>query len=87
MQGVKFEVGLGFGLGLGLQGYLAHKIMPTPLGPSYDPRHRSTVESQWGALPREQDTHVGLGLGGPRQLGRLVQGVGFRFGLGWGDLG
>ena len=28
-----------------VQGYLAHKRTPTPLGPSYDPRHRPTVGS------------------------------------------
>jgi len=28
-----------------LQGYLAHKEMPTPLGSSEDPRHRPTVWS------------------------------------------
>jgi len=33
-----------FGLILGvLQGYLAHKKTPTPLGPPEDPRHRLTV--------------------------------------------
>ena len=28
-----------------LQGYLAHKKKPTPLGPPYDPRHGPTVGS------------------------------------------
>ena len=28
-----------------LQGYLAHKETPTPLGPPLDPRHRPTVGS------------------------------------------
>ena len=34
--------GLGF---TGIQGYLAHKKTPTPLGPPQDPRHRPTVGS------------------------------------------
>ena len=29
----------------GIQGYLAHKKQPPPLGPPYDPRHRATVGS------------------------------------------
>ena len=29
----------------GLQGYLAHQKMPTPLGPPRDPTHRPTVGS------------------------------------------
>ena len=40
----------GWGVGVtqkdaGYKGYLAHKKTPTPLGPSWDPRHRSTVGS------------------------------------------
>ena len=42
-----------------LQGYLAHKKMPTLLGPPLDPRHRSTVGSQGGAFSYERGTPVG----------------------------
>ena len=31
-----------------LQGYLAHKKQPLPLGPPYDPRYSPPVESQEG---------------------------------------
>ena len=34
----------------GLQGYLAHKKTPTPLGPPQDPCHRPTVGSHGGAF-------------------------------------
>ena len=37
-------------LAQGLQGYLAHKKTPHPLGPPQDPRHRLTVGSCGGAL-------------------------------------
>ena len=39
------------GLGVtGIQGYLAHKKTPTPLGPPQDPRHRPTLGSYGGAF-------------------------------------
>jgi len=41
-----------------LQGYLAHKKTPTPLGPPYDPRHRPTVGSSGGAFSYERGTPV-----------------------------
>ena len=42
-----------------LQGYLAHKKTPTPLGPPYDPRQRSTVGSLGGAFSYERGTPAG----------------------------
>ena len=44
-----------------LQGYLAHKKMPTPLGPPYDPRHRPTVGSLGWRFSYERGTPVGRG--------------------------
>ena len=41
-----------------LQGYLAHKKMPTPLGPPTDPRHRPTVGSYGGAFSDARGTPV-----------------------------
>ena len=35
-----------------VQGYLAHKKTPTPLGPPQDPRHRPTVGSYGGVFSR-----------------------------------
>ena len=43
-------------LGLLLQGSLAHKKTPTPLGTPYDPRHRPTVGSQGDAFSYERGT-------------------------------
>jgi len=42
----------------GVQGYLAHKKTPTPLGPPQDPRHRPTVGSQGGALSYERGARI-----------------------------
>ena len=41
-----------------LQGYLARKKTPKPLGPPQHPRHRATVGSQGGALSYERGTPV-----------------------------
>ena len=40
----------------GLQGYLANKKTPTPLGPPLDPRHRPTVGSLGGAVSYDRGT-------------------------------
>ena len=39
-----------------LQGYLAHKKTPTPLGHPYGPRHSPTVGSKGGAVSYERGT-------------------------------
>ena len=39
-----------------LQGYLAHKKHPTPLGPPQVPRHRATVGSYGGGVYHERGT-------------------------------
>ena len=41
-----------------LQGYLAHKKQPPPLGPPYDPRHSPTVGSVGEAVYFERSTPV-----------------------------
>ena len=41
-----------------LQGYLAYKKTPTPLGPPQDPRHRPTAGSLGGAFSYERGTPV-----------------------------
>ena len=41
-----------------VQGYLAHKKKPTPLGPSYDPRHGPAARSQGGVFSYERGTPV-----------------------------
>ena len=43
---------------LRIQGYLAHKKTPTPLGPPYDPRHGPTVGSYGVAVSCERGTPV-----------------------------
>jgi len=43
-----------------VQGYLAHKKTPPPLGPPYDPRHDYTVGSYGVAVSYERGTPVGL---------------------------
>ena len=40
----------------GLQGYLARKKMPIPLGRPWEPRHRPTVGFQGGAFSYERGT-------------------------------
>jgi len=42
-----------------LQGYLAHKKTPNPLGPPEGPRHSPTVGSYGGAVSYERGTPVG----------------------------
>ena len=44
--------------GGGLQGYLAHKKTPTPLGSPEVPRHKATVGSYGGGLSYERGTPV-----------------------------
>ena len=41
-----------------VQGYLAHKKEPPPLGPPYDPRYRPTEGSQGGAFSYEEGVPV-----------------------------
>ena len=41
-----------------IQGYLAHKKTPTPLGPPQDPMHSPTVGSCGGAVSYERGTTV-----------------------------
>jgi len=41
-----------------VQGYLAHKKQPPPLGPPYVPRHSPSVGSQGGAVSYERGTPV-----------------------------
>ena len=41
-----------------LQGYLAHKKTPTPLGQPHDPRHSPNVGSWEGAVSYERGTPV-----------------------------
>ena len=43
-----------------VQGYLAHKKTPPPLGPPYNPRHGYTVGSYGVAVSYERGTPVGL---------------------------
>ena len=45
--------------GRGLQGYLAHRKTPTPLGPPWDPRHRPTVGSWAEEVSYERGTPAG----------------------------
>jgi hypothetical protein len=40
------------------QGYLAHKKLPPPLGPPYDPRYSRTVGSLEGGVSHERGTPV-----------------------------
>ena len=50
-----------------LQGYLAHKKTPSPLGPPQGPRHSPTVGSQGGAVSCERSTpplHTPVARGG-----------------------
>ena len=42
----------------GLQGYLAHKKQPPPLGPPQDPRYGPTVGSQGGPVSHVRGTPV-----------------------------
>jgi len=58
----------------GVQGYLAHKRPPPPLGPPYVPRHRPTVGSQGGAVTCKRGHPVGFRVWG---LGSRVSGQGF----------
>jgi hypothetical protein len=46
------------GLTLFVQGHLAHKKTPTPLGPPYDPRHWPTVGSQGAVSSCERGAPV-----------------------------
>ena len=41
-----------------VQGYLAHKKTPSPLGPSYYPKHRPTVGSLGDAFSIERESPV-----------------------------
>ena len=41
-----------------LQGYLAHKKTPTPLGPPWDPRHGATIGFYEKAFSYERGTPV-----------------------------
>ena len=41
-----------------VQGHLARKKLPPPLGPQYDPRHVPTVGSYGVAVSCERGTHV-----------------------------
>ena len=41
-----------------IQGHLAHKTTPTPLGPPYDPGHGPTVGSYGAAVSYERGTPV-----------------------------
>ena len=45
-----------------LQGYLAHKKQPNPLGPPSGPSHRPTVGSQGGAVCHERSSPVRMSL-------------------------
>ena len=47
--------------GLPLQGYLAHDKTPTPLGPSYGPRHGPTIGSRGGAVSYGRGTPIACG--------------------------
>ena len=49
------------GLAQSLQGYLAHKKAPTPLGPPWDPRPSPTAGSWGGAVSYERGTPVSQG--------------------------
>ena len=42
----------------GVQGYLAHKKVLTPLGPPQEPRHSPTVVSEGGAVSYARGTPV-----------------------------
>ena len=44
-----------------IQGYLAHKKQPTPLGPPLEPRRGPTVGSYGGAVSYEHGTPVYMG--------------------------
>ena len=58
MQGLGFRVqGSGFGV-QGLQGYLADKKPPPPLGPPQEPRHGPTVGSYGVAVSYKRGTPV-----------------------------
>ena len=41
-----------------LQGYLAHKEQPSPLGPPYDPGYGPTVGSYEGGVSHKRGTSV-----------------------------
>ena len=43
---------------MSLQGYLAHKKPPPPLGPPYGRRHRATVRSYGESVSYERGTPV-----------------------------
>ena len=46
-----------------LQGYLAHKEQPPPLGPPSDPRYSPTLSSQEGGVSYERGTPVACAVG------------------------
>ena len=53
----EFKSGKGEGIGATrLQGYLAHKKQPPPLGPPWDPRYSPHVGTSEGAVSYEQGT-------------------------------
>jgi len=58
MGGALEDNALRGGDGRGLQGYLAHKKTPPPLGPPYDHRRRPTEGSFGGAVSHERGTAV-----------------------------
>jgi len=63
-----------------LQGYLAHRKTPTPLGPPLDPRHMPTIGSLGCAFSYERGTLIGIREGGNevRCASHLLVGLGVR---------
>ena len=47
-------------VGVALQGCIAHKKPPPPLGPPEGPRHKLTVECWGGAVSYERGTPIGV---------------------------
>ena len=58
-----------------LQGYLAHKKLPPPLGPPWETRHGPTVGSYEVTISYKQGTRVQLLVlpGEPRQVSRASE--------------